>query len=155
MKEKKLVDIADHIISLKSLFYGTVGKVTLLRSTITPAAFHAILCLKKNGPLSMSDIAKQLNLPKPNVTPLIDKLIEEKLAQRLPDKNDRRIIKIKPTRKGLLFIEKNKKIFREHIKMKLATLTKKELEVFTKSLQIVRDTLAKISTGEINKNEIK
>jgi len=47
----------------------------------------------------MSEIGKHLGIPKPNVTALIDKLIDEKLSERLPDKTDRRIIKIKLRRK--------------------------------------------------------
>jgi len=148
MKEKNLAVITDNIISLKSLIYKVIGKRILIKCSITPAAFHVILCLKKLGPLSMSEIGKHLGIPKPNVTALIDKLIDEKLSERLPDKTDRRIIKIKLTKKGLDFIEKNKKIIRDHIKKKLYTLTDKELDAFTDSLQNVRDTLYKFSVSD-------
>ena len=58
----------------------------------------------------MTEIGEKLFISKPNVTTLIDKLIEKGLTERLSDKQDRRIIKIKVTKKGLAFVEKNKKI---------------------------------------------
>jgi DNA-binding MarR family transcriptional regulator len=150
MKERNVVAITDNIISLKAILFRAIGRPVFKNPTITPGAFYAILCLKRFGPLSMSEIGKHLHIPKPNVTLLVDQLIDKKLAERLPDKNDRRIIKIKLTPKGLQFIEKNKKIFRDQIKMKLTTLTDKELNVFSESLQNVRDTLVKISQNDEN-----
>jgi DNA-binding MarR family transcriptional regulator len=152
MKEKDITTITDNIISMKALFYRVVSKKVFMKSPIAPAAFHVILCLKKNGSLPMSVIGKHLGIPKPNVTALIDRLIDEKLAERMPDKNDRRIINIKLTKQGLEFIEKNKKVIRDHIKQMLSTLTEKELEGFSESLQNVRDILAKISVENEEKN---
>src|ERR1035437_4927441 len=101
MEQAKLSSIADDIVSIKPLFYKTFGRPAYLNSYITPGAFYVLHLLVKCGELSMSEIGEKLFISKPNVTTLIDKLIENGFTERLPDKSDRRIIKIRITKKGI------------------------------------------------------
>ena len=96
----------------------------------------------------MSEIGEKLFISKPNVTTLIDKLIDNRFTERLPDKKDRRIIKIKVTKKGLVFVEKNKKDFRNQVKKKLLMLSAEELDKFFVSLQTIKEILSKIPSGK-------
>jgi DNA-binding MarR family transcriptional regulator len=148
MDNAKLLAITDNIFSVKPLFYKAFGRPIPLSSNVTVASYYALHLLEKNGELPMSVIGKKLFISKPNVTTLIDKLIEEGLTERLPDKQDRRIIKIRLTKKGSIFVEKNKKIFRDQIKEKLLILSEKELEQFFVSLRTIKEILTKISTGK-------
>nr|WP_255343964.1 MarR family transcriptional regulator [Methanobacterium sp. SMA-27] len=56
--------------------------------------FHILKVLKKKGPLPMSEIGRRVYISKSNMTSLIDKLVENGLAERIPDTNDRRVINI-------------------------------------------------------------
>ena len=47
--------------------------------------------LGENGALSVSEISKRLGIAKPNITPLIDRLIDEGFVERRRDENDRRV----------------------------------------------------------------
>ena len=146
MEREKLSAITDGIISIKPLFYKAFGRPLYQSSSISPGAYYVLLLLGNCSEISMSEIGEKLYISKPNVTTLIDKLIKEGLAERLPDKQDRRIIKIRLTKKGSSFVEKNKKIFREHINEKLLILSEEELERFVSSLRTFSEMLTKISS---------
>ncbi|SQC01138.1 MarR family winged helix-turn-helix transcriptional regulator [Clostridium tetanomorphum] len=50
--------------------------------------------------LPISEIGKKLEISKPQMTVIIDKLIKQDLVERIPDKKDRRVININLTTKG-------------------------------------------------------
>ena len=108
MEKAKLSSITNDLILIKPLFYKAFGRPHHAISNITPGAYYVLLQLAGDGELSMSEIAEKLSVSKPNVTTLIDKLIEEGLTERLSDKQDRRIVKIKLTKKGAALLKKIK-----------------------------------------------
>lgn len=146
MEEKKLSALVSNIISIKPMFYKTLGKPVPMNSDITPGAFYVMLYLKKCNSLSMSDLGKKLLISKPNVTALVNKIIAKGYVVRSSDKKDRRIIMISLTNKGAKFVEKNNEKYLEQIKQRLLSLSDKELEVFSDSLQNVKDILLKIQS---------
>jgi DNA-binding MarR family transcriptional regulator len=148
MEEKKLASLVGNIISIKPMFYKSLGKPVPLNPDITPGVYYAMLYLKKKEALSMSDLGKMLYISKPNVTTLINKLIAKGLVVRFSDKEDRRIILIRLSSKGIQFIEKNNKLYLEQVKKQLMSLSEKELEIFSVSLQNVKDILSKITITE-------
>ncbi|MEI8201777.1 MAG: MarR family transcriptional regulator [Bacteroidota bacterium] len=150
MQEQKILALIDNIISVKPMFYKTLGKPVPMSSDITPGAYYALMYLKKHDMFSMSDLGKMLQISKPNVTALVNKLIAKGFVIRSSDKLDRRLIMIRLSAKGSQFIEKNNKKYFEQIKSKLQTLSDEELESFSISLQNVKDTLLKISIADIN-----
>ena len=144
MDEQKLSALVGNIISIKPMFYKALGKIVPLNSDITPGAYYVMLCLKKYDSLSMSDMGKMLLISKPNVTALVNKLIAKGFVVRSSDKQDRRIIMIRLSSKGIQFVEKNNKKYMVQIKKRLMSLSDKELELFSVSLQNVKDILSKI-----------
>ena len=78
------------------------------------------------------------------MTVQIDKLAEEGMVKRLPDKKDRRIIRIEITPKGKSFIETSQKEVEIIIKKNLSTLSKEELESLYQSTENIKKILLKI-----------
>lgn len=150
MEEQKFSALVDNIISIKPMFYQILGKPVPMNSDITPGAYYLMLYLKKYDSLSMSDLGKMLLISKPNVTVLVNKLIAKGFVVRSSDKQDRRIIMIKLSNKGIQFVEKNNKKYLEQIKKRLLSLSDMELELFSISLQNVRDLLSKITVTDSN-----
>jgi MarR family 2-MHQ and catechol resistance regulon transcriptional repressor len=148
MKSNHSAEIADHIFSLKHLVHKAFGKPFQFDSIITPVAFYIMHQLKNKQPLSMSELSRELGIPKPNITVLADKLIEKKFAERIHDKDDRRLVMIKLTKKGFDFIESTQKNYQEQIKNKLQSLSEKELNHFADALQVVKDTLTTLKSNE-------
>lgn len=144
MEENKLSALLDNIISIKPLLYKTLGKPFPVNSGITFGTYYIMLFLKKHDSLSMSDLGKMLLISKPNVTALVNRLITKEFVIRSSDKLDRRIIMIRLSSKGNQFIEKNNKKYLDQLTPRLLSLSDAELELFSTSLQNVKDILSKI-----------
>lgn len=55
---------------------------------------QVLAMLGEVGSMSVSDISKKLGIAKPNITPLIDRLIAENYVERQRDVSDRRVVNI-------------------------------------------------------------
>lgn len=50
--------------------------------------------LNETGSMSVSEISHRLGIAKPNITPLVDRLIDEHLVDRIRDTQDRRVVNV-------------------------------------------------------------
>ena len=50
--------------------------------------------LNETGSMSVSEISRRLGIAKPNITPLVDRLIEVGLVDRIRDTVDRRVVNV-------------------------------------------------------------
>jgi Transcriptional regulators len=115
---------------------------------VTPGGMFVMGSLKRNGVMSMSDIGKCLAMPKPHVTVIVDKLIEEGYVERQNDPNDRRIINILLTEKGTEVFHEIKATLAENMKIKLLNLPEEEQEILAVASQQVKDILISILSKE-------
>ena len=145
---QKIDLIAENLISIHPLLYKSISKPLRSKSSITPGGMFVMGSLKRYGILSMSDIGKCLSMPKPHITVIVDKLIEEGYVERLNDPKDRRIVNILITNKGLKDFEDIKEIVSENLKIKLSTLDEEEQEILAKASQQVKDILISILSKE-------
>ena len=81
------------------------GRRALAGLGITPPQFDALVQLKRCGELTMGDLCARLHLASSTVTDLIDRMERGGLAQRFRDEADRRVIRLRPTPRGLAVIE--------------------------------------------------
>ncbi|RDC48246.1 MarR family transcriptional regulator [Acinetobacter sp. RIT592] len=96
-------------------------------SPLPPSHVKVIFYLLNNGSSSISDIASNLEISKPNMTPIIDKLLRDDLVQRTEDPNDRRIVRIALTQKALDISAEHKRRLKESLFTKLSTLSNDDL----------------------------
>ena len=148
MEKQHLDTIIDNIFSVNPIKFKSLVKFKYKKTHLTLGSHLLLMTLRKNGMLSMTEIGKLLSMPKPNVTALVDKLIMDKLIERLPDKQDRRIIHIQLTKTGNKFIETMKDSLRNNMKEKLLVLSDKELLQLSASLQNVKKILSKINVND-------
>lgn len=111
---------------------------------INPGSRYLLAILYKHGTCTMSDLSKSMNMPKPNVTPIVDRLCADHLVLRLPDEHDRRIVNVKLTQEGEALTRKIKESIRDQIKLKLSILSDDKKQKLTQSLQEVIDILSTI-----------
>jgi len=145
---QKIDLIAENLISIHPLLYKSISKPLRTKSSITPGGMFVMGSLKRYGILSMSDIGKCLSMPKPHITVIVDKLIEEGYVERLNDPKDRRIVNILITKKGLKDFEDIKEAVSENLKIKLSMLDEKEQDILAKASQQVKDILISILSKE-------
>ncbi len=148
MTTLKIDLIADNLISIHPLLYKSISKPLKHQSSITPGGMFVLGSLKRHGTQSMSDIGKCLSMPKPHVTVIVDKLIDEGLVERQSDPNDRRIVNILITERGFSVFESIKKEISENLKLKLMKLNEEEQEILATASRQVREILISILSRE-------
>lgn len=148
MDKQKIDLIAENIISVYPLLYKTISRPIKHQTAVTPGGMFVLGTLKRNGIQSMSDIGKCLAMPKPHVTVIVDKLIEEGFVERQNDPNDRRIVNILITEKGIEVFREIKKTLAENMKIKLMNLAESEQETLAIASQQVKDILLSILSKE-------
>ncbi len=72
---------------------------------VSSAQLNCLLALYENGPLSPSQIAKQILVNSSTVTGIIDRLEQKGLVRRLRISQDRRVITIELTKNGKVLAE--------------------------------------------------
>ncbi|MBZ2167107.1 MarR family winged helix-turn-helix transcriptional regulator [Methanobacterium spitsbergense] len=149
MDEERLNKMVDELYLFFPLFKKKLfkHKKKLKQNSMPHSYYHILKVLKKRGELPMSEIGRMVYISKSNMTSLIDKLVENGLAERLPDKNDRRVINIALTERGNDLLREWRKHSNNEIKMNLSTLSDDDLEKFYESVKNIKIILGKI--GEI------
>jgi len=148
MTKSKIDLIADNLMSIHPLLFKSISKPLRNQTSITPGGMFVLGSLKRRGTQSMSDIGKCLSMPKPHVTVIVDKLIEEGYVERQSDPKDRRIVNILLTEKGLTDFESIKLAISENLKIKLVTLTEEEQKILVTASQQMKDILISILSKE-------
>ena len=118
-------DLFSLIIQLNSKLFSSSKMVKC--SPLPPSHVKVIFHLMNNGSSSISDIASSLCISKPNMTPIIDKLIKEDLVCRQEDFNDRRIIRIQLTQKAYEIANAHEKNLKNILLDKISSLDSEDL----------------------------
>ena len=142
MTTLNLNDISDNLyLLLFSLNKHIFNPNALAKKFNIPHSHIKVLFyLVHNGPISISKMAKDLYVSKPNMTPVIDKLVEDGLVTRDYNPTDRRVILIKATPKALEVLKEGKEYIKEVIREKISPLSDEDISNLSSSL----DTLLNI-----------
>lgn len=136
-KSDQISEIINLIFRMRQLMHERIEndrdeKISLLQM-IT-------LCyIQKRNPL-MKDIAEYLLITPPSATSLLNSIISAGLAKRESEKNDRRIVRIKITKKGEEHIKNNYKKISMKIRKNLEVLDKKEQKQLSEILKKITRT---------------
>lgn len=139
----KVENIAGDFLSLlgiiKHEYFKPAEQIT--RNRLSPAQFHAINILCHKVSLPMSELAAELKMSKQQLTPLVARLIEYKLAIRKPDESDRRIIRIEITEEGRNIFTALYAEIRRNFTEKLSSIPEDELDELAHILTRMREIL--------------
>ena len=147
MKERMLEGIADDMLVFFPLFRMLMKGERPCKKP-SHQAYAVLGMLLHDGTLQMSEIGKRLCISKPNVTSLTGKLIKEGKVERLPDSEDRRIIKIRITNKGKHFLLGEREKTKENIKRNLKDLENDELGSLWRSLEDIKVIVSRLRGEE-------
>ncbi|MEN8077880.1 MarR family transcriptional regulator [Clostridioides difficile] len=136
MDTSNLNDISENLyMLLLSLNKHIFNPHTLTKKFNVPHSHIKVLFfLIHHGPTSISKMAKELCISKPNMTPVIDKLVEDGFVTRDYDPNDRRVILIQSTDKALDFLKEGKEYIKENIREKVSTLNNDDINILSSSI---------------------
>jgi MarR family transcriptional regulator, 2-MHQ and catechol-resistance regulon repressor len=151
--EKKLNRIADNLVfSFQSFKRMSKGDDHHGFRRFDPSRLVLATVLME-GPLPTSEIGRRMDISKPYMTALIDRLIEEGLVERIPDKNDRRIVNVAATKAGRDILNEFKRNIRKIIVENLSSLTSDDISALDVSLKTIRSITSKLNTDDTKKCE--
>lgn len=108
------------------------------------AHFEVLFMLHKHGPATVSDIRSKTGISKPQMTAVINKLVQFGFVERNFSKEDRRAIILVLTRQGTMHIDHYQIKVRKDIEEKLQTLDENKLNDLLDAVKKVRDILASL-----------
>jgi Transcriptional regulators len=109
--------------------------------------FFRLLLIEQYGNPSMSVLARALNISKNQMTVKMDELFDEGMIERVPDENDRRVLRIVITAEGKKFIKEAHETVTECMSQLLSSFSDKELEELIKSIEVIKNTVLKIQNA--------
>lgn len=101
-----------------------------IKGTITFPQYIMLDLLATRGPLKMKDIAKAQQITLPAATGMVDRLVTLKMARRIPDENDRRVIFIAITQSGKKVLENVKNARKKIIEQMFSGLSDSERKAY-------------------------
>ena len=150
MKPDVLDSVVSDLLSITPLIRRNIQRKLVrtafagIEEHITLPHLEIMLTLKEEATRHIAEIGERLQIPKPQMTHLIDRLQSLELVSRQTDAGDRRIINIALTGKGRRIIEELDGVIKSSIKEKLAGLTEAELKEMSVSLRRLGEILSKL-----------
>jgi len=150
MKNNTLNRVAEELFSILPLIGRSIRRkllktaLTSFNKDIAPPHFEIMKLLQEAGTLHIAEIAERLQIAGPQMTHLIDKLVDLDIVERQTGTADRRTINITLTSKGKTTLEEHNSRLRNAIRKTLSRLTGEELEDLSASLRKLRDIFLKL-----------
>ncbi len=151
MSQKILDSVAREMLSVPPLFRRGINRQVFkevfaahAKDGITMPHFEIMETLRENGSLPVAAIGNRLQIPRPQMTHLIDRLVQLGMVSRQPDEDDRRIVNIALTPKGRARFEANAARVIEGVSQRLRSLSPADLKGLSEALRRLRDILLKL-----------
>lgn len=145
MTERIKERIAENLISLLPFYHKKIFRPRQGITGMQVAQYRTLgILLREGTPLPMSELGKRLYISKPYMTVLVDQLIRDGHARRIPDPDDRRVINIAITPAGSRHLKQAASLYKETIMETLSNLNHDDLEDLCTSLEKIRSIIARI-----------
>lgn len=136
----KETEIALHLLEVVKELQRNLMKQRNVDARYRQSELVVLMCLyKSNEELKISDISKRLQVKLPTVTQLVNKLVDNNLVEKKVDKNDKRIVRIILTEKGLKVSEETASKFKTRYKNLVDYLGKEDSEQFLRIMLRVNE----------------
>jgi MarR family transcriptional regulator, organic hydroperoxide resistance regulator len=126
----------------KKVFYDY--DISKLKLNINNTQTHILMSVSENSEKSMSEISLMTGLEKSSFTRSIDYLVKNGFITRNSSENDRRIIRLSLTNKGIKAAKFIKNDFEVYLDSLISGFSEKEKEEFFKSLMIASKYMNRI-----------
>ena len=116
---------------------------------LSPVKMNALLIIKHVGKekgLSQSELSKKMIVTAGNITRLIDRLQNEKLVERSPLKEDRRVNLLRITSKGSDLLDKAWPVYKRKVDQIVSLIPNLDIVSTTVGLSGLRETLSNFGT---------
>lgn len=118
--------------------------LTSFKEDIEPPHFEIMKILEEAGTLHVARIGEKLQIARPQMTRLIDRLVDLNIVRRDFSQSDRRMINVTLTAKGQAILKEHDSDIKNATKEMLSGLTDEELRDLSASLRRLRDIFSKL-----------
>jgi DNA-binding MarR family transcriptional regulator len=115
-----------------------------LEVDISPPHLGIMMALAEYGSMNMTQVGEEFQLAKPQVTHLVDRLVDLGLVERETDEKDRRNILITLTAVGRDALGRFRQMIKEAVKSSLSASAYDDLKDLATSLETMRNVLSKL-----------
>ncbi len=148
MNEPILVNISENLLGILPLIGKKIIAPKLvasnLRYPLTSSNVQVLFILWEIRRSTVSDLSKHLHVSRPNMTPLIDKLVEYGLVERIQSESDRRVIDVSITPSGDELCLEIRDSMIETVQKRLTVLEEEDLTQLNESLNQIKSILMKV-----------
>jgi DNA-binding MarR family transcriptional regulator len=150
MKNGIINTVAEDLFSNMPLIGRSIRKkllktaLTSFEEDIAPPHFEIMKLLEEAGTLHVAEIGEKLQIARPQMTHLIDRLVELDIVERQMGIEDRRMINIMLSGKGKRIIKEHDSDIMNATREMLSCLTDEELESLSVSLRKLREIFSKL-----------
>lgn len=148
MDNNKLSSIVDSLIIIYPILYKGAVKNSRysINKNLCDSHYEILLSLDNDETHSISKIAKKLHITKPQMTVLLDKLLQDGLLCKTSSLLDRRVTNITLTEKGKDFIKSYRDEFKNNIKTIISRLQISDLEEMERALSNLKSSSLKLDS---------
>lgn len=120
--------IAQGIFQAQPLLKKRLVKLSAIQSDqgIPLSHVQVLSMLEEVGSMSVSEISKRFGIAKPNITPLVDRLVNAGLVDRVRSETDRRVVNIVILEEGKNRLRQIEGALNDHVASWQQTLTAEE-----------------------------
>ncbi len=149
--DKDILDrVAFDLFSTLPLVHRSISRkliktvVTSFKEDIAPPHFQIMKLLEEAGTLHVAEIGERLQIARPQMTHLIDRLVELDIVERETNEEDRRMLNIRLKDKGKSIIKSRDKQVINATREALSGLTDDELKQLSMSLNNIKEIFSKL-----------
>ncbi|CAM4338800.1 MarR family winged helix-turn-helix transcriptional regulator [Paenibacillus tarimensis] len=150
MRDELIEELSQQFMVLMPLLhkkiFDRIPEEDLPALHLTPANGRLLIILNEMRRATVSDLSQQISISRPNMTPLIDKLVQEGLACRKPCTQDRRVTYIEITPKGDQICGIFHRVIAGRVKDMLSGLEEEDLNDMIVHMNRMKEILLKTGT---------
>lgn len=140
-------DDSMHMLNEINLLFDKIVQYYFTPTGLTPIQIPILITLLKDGPMTVSQLGKSLEIGSSNITPLCKRLEAMQLVTRTRDTYDQRVVFVSITDKAReLLVWVNKEI-RDKTGHDAPALTTEEQDVVRTGMQLLRTHLSNVVTS--------
>lgn len=130
----EFVDAVDRLSRRLMRNVECCDRVLMAELGLTATQAYSLLALHEGGEVAMNELASEMRLHGTTMTRMVDSLVEKGLAERRPDPQDRRIVRVGLSSLGQETVRDLQECKRRFLSAAFAGLSDGEREVILKAL---------------------
>ena len=138
--------IAQGIFQAQPMLKKRLVKLSAIQSEqgIPLSHVQVLAMLEEVGSMSVSEISRRFGIAKPNITPLVDRLVTAGLVDRVRSESDRRVVNIVILDEGRRRLDQIQSALNAHVSGWQESLCAEEFERLDRALTDIIEILGKI-----------